>query len=367
MSFTNQEELFLQGFHVKNGIDRVLLAILKKSLSFSEYRWVINLFDSGEMNTDSLVELMVEDLLAYAEKDPASKGRTDLLTETSSSYCSVMHYRVAHQLWLMRSQCSGTDKLALKITENCRRTNGVDIHPAACIGRRFVLDHAYGVVIGETCRIGDDCYILGGVTLGAKGISGNPSGKRHPTLGNNVQVGAFARVLGDVCIGNHVFISPNSVITTDIPAHGNVNIINQIQLQRSGVGSKKQVLSSNEKVQVSGVMRLGDKLLLMCTGLKLCDVQLVDNNYTQTDFAVCKVKSLTSYLFEVSFEFQPQAFQSITPHVLSALPLHLQLADKNHVFTLLNPYGLTELITEHSRKLQGNNNEKYTRSHTTTL
>ena len=82
-----------------------------------------------------------------------------------------------------------------------------------------MLDHAVGTVIGETCVIGDDAYILGGVTLGAAGIANNPATARHPRLGDRVQVGAFARILGRVTIGDDVFIGPHCTITQDVPAN----------------------------------------------------------------------------------------------------------------------------------------------------
>ena len=97
--------------------------------------------------------------------------------------------------------------------------SGAEIHPAARIGRRFVLDHGYGTVIGETCEIGHDCYILCGVTLGARGIANNPDGKRHPRLGNNVEVGSGARVLGYVRdTQNYVHLAAQGLSVFDVGA-----------------------------------------------------------------------------------------------------------------------------------------------------
>ncbi|MFC0691025.1 serine O-acetyltransferase [Paraburkholderia humisilvae] len=100
------------------------------------------------------------------------------------------------------------------------------------IGKRFILDHGVGTVVGETAVIGDDCYILGGVTLGAVGIAGNPPGKRHPVLGDRVEVGAFTRILGRVEIGDEVFIGPHCVITQDVPSGSIVTVRTSVQITR---------------------------------------------------------------------------------------------------------------------------------------
>lgn len=149
------------------------------------------------------------DLKALIQRDPSKRLS---IADTFISYGSskaIYIYRISRINGLSNKD---RDKL-----HNYQITNfNVDIHPNAVIGDRFVLDHHFGVIIGETTEIGNDCYILGGTTIGAKGISSNPSGKRHPTIGHNVQIGAFSRIFGDVNIGNDVFISSNSIITNDI-------------------------------------------------------------------------------------------------------------------------------------------------------
>jgi serine O-acetyltransferase len=107
-------------------------------------------------------------------------------------------------------------KLLARIYSNwIRAVTGVEIHPAARIGRRFFIDHGMGVVIGATAIVGDDVMIYHDVTLGARGVS---KGKRHPTIGNNVVIGAGARVLGDIRVGDGAKISANMVVTKDVPA-----------------------------------------------------------------------------------------------------------------------------------------------------
>jgi serine O-acetyltransferase len=123
---------------------------------------------------------------------------------------AVWGYRIAHFLWRIKL------KLLARIYSNwIRAVTGIEIHPAAKIGRRFFIDHGMGVVIGATAVVGDDVMIYHDVTLGARGIS---SGKRHPTIGNNVVIGAGARVLGDIKVGDGVKISANMVVTKEVPA-----------------------------------------------------------------------------------------------------------------------------------------------------
>jgi serine O-acetyltransferase len=122
----------------------------------------------------------------------------------------VWGYRIAHFLWQIKL------KLLARIYSNwIRAVTGIEIHPAAKIGRRFFIDHGMGVVIGATAIVGDDVMIYHDVTLGARGIS---SGKRHPTIGNNVVIGAGARVLGDLKVGDGAKISANMVVTKAVPA-----------------------------------------------------------------------------------------------------------------------------------------------------
>jgi serine O-acetyltransferase len=122
----------------------------------------------------------------------------------------VWGYRIAHFLWQIKL------KLLARIYSNwIRAVTGIEIHPAAKIGRRFFIDHGMGVVIGATAVVGDDVMIYHDVTLGARGIG---SGKRHPTIGNNVVIGAGARVLGDIKVGEGAKISANMVVTKEVPA-----------------------------------------------------------------------------------------------------------------------------------------------------
>lgn len=163
--------------------------------------------------------LAMEDLDAYASKDPASVGKKDIVAMSSLSYSAVLHYRLASALMTHQANIpkKTLELYAAMITSRGKLKSGAEIHYSCKIGRRVILDHGFGTVIGETSVIGDDCYLLGGITLGAKGISNNPGEARHPIIGNNVQIGAFSRILGRIKIGDGVFIGPGCTVISDVP------------------------------------------------------------------------------------------------------------------------------------------------------
>jgi serine O-acetyltransferase len=146
--------------------------------------------------------------------DPAARNWFEVLL-TYPGVHAVWGYRITHFLWQIKL------KLLARIYSNWIRTaTGVEIHPAAKIGKRFFIDHGMGVVIGATAIVGDDVMIYHDVTLGAK--SGG-SGKRHPTVGNNVVIGAGARLIGDISIGDGAKIAANMVVTKSVPARTSVD------------------------------------------------------------------------------------------------------------------------------------------------
>ncbi len=155
-----------------------------------------------------------EDIKAVLQQDPAARNSLEVIL-TYPGLHAVWGYRIAHFLWQVKL------KLAARIYSNwIRAVTGIEIHPAAKIGRRFFIDHGMGVVIGATAIVGDDVMIYHDVTLGAR--TGG-SGKRHPTIGNNVVIGAGARVIGDISVGNGVKIAANMVVTKSVPASTNVD------------------------------------------------------------------------------------------------------------------------------------------------
>jgi len=150
-----------------------------------------------------------EDVRCVFERDPAARNSFDVLTTYPGIHAVLMH-RLTHGLWSL-----GLKWLARVLSNLARWYTGIEIHPGAVIGRRFFIDHGMGVVIGETTEIGDDCTLYHGVTLG--GTSWD-KGKRHPTLGNNVVIGAGAKVLGPVSVEDGVRIGSNAVVLKDVPA-----------------------------------------------------------------------------------------------------------------------------------------------------
>ena len=150
-----------------------------------------------------------EDLACVFQRDPAARSTLEVLT-TYPGVHAILTHRLSHRLWL-----SGWRFLARFLSFLGRTLTNVDIHPGATIGRRFFIDHGACVVIGETAEVGDDVTLYHGVTLG--GTSWN-KGKRHPTLANGVVVGAGAKILGPISIGERVRVGANSVVVKDVPA-----------------------------------------------------------------------------------------------------------------------------------------------------
>jgi serine O-acetyltransferase len=154
-----------------------------------------------------------EDIQSVFDRDPAARNSFEIITTYPGVHAVIFH-RLSHALWSM-----GMKWLARVISNVARLLTGIEIHPGAVIGRRFFIDHGMGVVIGETAIIGDDCTLYHGVTLGGTSWE---KGKRHPTLENNVVVGAGAKVLGPIVIGEGSRIGSNSVVVKDVPPQSTV-------------------------------------------------------------------------------------------------------------------------------------------------
>lgn len=161
--------------------------------------------------SDHFFRLIREDIYAVRRGDPAARTKLSIVINYSGLH-AVWFHRLAHWVW----QRPGGKLPARMISQFARLVTGVEIHPAARIGRRFFIDHGMGVVIGETAEIGDDCVIYHGVTLG--GVS-TKRVKRHPTLGDRVLVGAGAKLLGPITIGSDSRVGANAVVNKDAPPH----------------------------------------------------------------------------------------------------------------------------------------------------
>ena len=149
-----------------------------------------------------------EEIAVVFERDPAARNAWEVVTCYPGFHALLVH-RLAHWLWSERLRW-----LARMVSHIGRWLTGIEIHPGAQIGRRFFIDHGMGVVIGETAEIGDDCTLYHGVTLG--GTSWN-KGKRHPTLGNGVVLGAGAKILGPITVGDRARVGSNAVVVKDVP------------------------------------------------------------------------------------------------------------------------------------------------------
>jgi serine O-acetyltransferase len=169
-----------------------------------------------------------EDLSVVFQRDPAARNYFEILTTYPGVHALILH-RLAHFLWSIKL------KLMARIFSHLARIlTGIEIHPGAQIGRRFFIDHGMGIVIGETAIIGDDCTLYHGVTLGGTTWK---KGKRHPTLKDNVVIGAGAKVLGPITLGNNSKVGSNAVVVTDIPNDS------------TAVGIPAKIIKSGEKLK----------------------------------------------------------------------------------------------------------------------
>ncbi len=164
--------------------------------------------ETGRANACGLFQLLKEDVCCVFQRDPAARTHFEVLT-TYPGIHAIILYRIAHRLWRRDWRY-----LPRFLAYFARIWTSIDIHPGARIGRRFFIDHGAGVVIGETAEIGNDVTLYHGVTLG--GVSWN-KGKRHPTLEDNVVVGAGAKVLGPITLGKNARVGANSVVISPVP------------------------------------------------------------------------------------------------------------------------------------------------------
>lgn len=151
---------------------------------------------------------MKDDINAVLQRDPAARSALQIALVYSGLHALWM-YRIAHRLWLGNARFS-----ARMLSQIARFFTGIEIHPGAHIGNRLFIDHGMGVVIGETANIGDDVTMYHGVTLGGTSLE---KGKRHPTIGNRVTIGAGAKILGNISIGDDSRIGANAVVVKDTP------------------------------------------------------------------------------------------------------------------------------------------------------
>ena len=158
----------------------------------------------------NMANQLIELLGAYQARDPAARSKQEIFLLYPGVHATIYH-RIAHYF-----HCHHMPFIARCVSQWSRFWTGIEIHPGATIGRRLVIDHGMGIVIGETAEIGDDCLIYHGVTLGG---TGKDQGKRHPTIGNNVLISTGAKVLGPFKVGDGARIAANAVVLTEVPDH----------------------------------------------------------------------------------------------------------------------------------------------------
>ncbi|MBE8182426.1 MAG: serine O-acetyltransferase [Candidatus Portiera sp.] len=189
-----------------------------------------------------------EDIATYKEKDPASLHMLEIITCYPGLHATWI-YRLTHLLWRI-----GLKWLARFLSQFARFITQVEIHPAAKIGKRFFIDHGGGVVIGETSEVGDDCSIYQKVTLG--GVAFIRGVKRHPTLGNNVTIGAGAKVLGSITIGDNSQVGANAVVLEDVDHDCSVVGIPAVVVRMNG----KKVSKKDSNATVDNLVKEVNKL-----------------------------------------------------------------------------------------------------------
>ena len=202
-----------------------------------------------------LASIVLDDVCALITNDPAARPFSSEYYSEKHDYDfiyvwkaykglrAVVSYRVAHYIYYycdtnyakrdyndLEALERHLKTVARKLSEETKIHTAVEIHPAAHIGKRFVIDHGYGTVIGETTVIGDDCYILQGVVLGAAGVKDNASNRRHPKIGNNVEIAGGVRIFGPITIGDKTKIYGYAIVNHDIPPASTIKIVNQLQI-----------------------------------------------------------------------------------------------------------------------------------------
>lgn len=184
------------------------ISICSDCLLHLDFNLSIKNTDSVITEIEQILKFFISDVTEAFSKDPAADNMIEVLTSYPGIQAVLLH-RVAHFFWKI-----GLPFVPRYISNLSRQITGIDIHPGASIGKNFFIDHGTGVVIGETAVIGNNVTLYQGVSLGGVSLKKK---KRHPTLGNNIEVGAGAKILGPINIGNNVKIGANSVVTKNIP------------------------------------------------------------------------------------------------------------------------------------------------------
>jgi serine O-acetyltransferase len=263
-----------------------------------------------------MFERIREDISCVFERDPAARNAFDVLTTYPGIHAVLIH-RFTHWLWGHELKW-----LARVFSNVARWYTGIEIHPGASIGRRFFIDHGMGVVIGETTEIGDDCTLYHGVTLG--GTSWD-KGKRHPTLRNNVVIGAGAKVLGPIVIEDGVRIGSNAVVLKSVP--GDVTVVGvpgRLVTPRGTPDEKRQAIARKMGFDAYGttsdmpdpvanaingildhIHAMDERLEDMCKGLKELGAEVGDIDLP--DLGACTLKHVENKEIDAAVESRDES------------------------------------------------------------
>lgn len=197
-----------------------------------------------------------ETVNAYRLRDPAARSTLEVILCYPGLHALIWH-RLAHRLWK-----AGFRLPARAVSHTGRMLTGIEIHPAAIVGRRVIIDHGMGVVIGETAEVGDDVYLYHQVTLGG---TSSERGKRHPTVGNGVIVGAGAKILGNITIGDNARVGANAVVVQSVPPNETVVGIPARPVERDPTHSRAAIPRRPEPFMAYGTPCEGTVDPLVCT------------------------------------------------------------------------------------------------------
>ncbi|HFD86680.1 MAG TPA: serine O-acetyltransferase [Gammaproteobacteria bacterium] len=229
-----------------------------------------------------MLKHLKEDINCVFDRDPAARTRFEILTTYPGIWAVIVH-RISHALFK-----HGFKWLARVLSNISRLFTGIEIHPGASIGRRFFIDHGMGVVIGETAEIGNDCTLYHGVTLG--GTSWD-KGKRHPTLKDNVVVGAGAKILGPLTLGEDARVGSNAVVLKDVPAGATVVGIpgRVIEPQKRELDEKKKKLAEKMGFDAYGTSKdMPDPVANAFHGL-IEHIHLMDKRMEKMASVICEM------------------------------------------------------------------------------
>lgn len=320
-------------------IIREMTSVLLKYLSWENHLLSFSLIEADvfAFAEEILNDKLLYDIERFVNSDPAATNASDPLRYVVKSYKgmrAIIHYRIANHLLYKNDIFLSTEEvyrdpfdddttsyieatnyfylLARKISEDAAIETSVEINPSAKIGKGLVIDHGYstkilsdtadkhGIVVGETCEIGENCTILNGVIIGASTVNkGYSTGRRHPKIGSNVTICANSRILGAIDIGDNVVIAPYAVVTHNVPSDCRVSIVNQLQIER--------VMDPSEKFTIYGLMPSDENYVLFGDNLDGCNVCLCVSENLVDELPVNIVKIENS---RIIFSIDSENFQS---------------------------------------------------------